>query len=190
MNKEYVDMWGAVFSRPVEIDSYRWNGWAVPYFAEEDLPELVEFMNVQEFTGAPWSLDIDGVRGSHTSEICCDWNKFAENNFVCACECDECRELWRWESLEGERVISVGGGAWCWSSSTREELANEIINAVSDQARAILWDLLAEDNHRTGNSLGGEEFILLMNSGNGWSITDSQEFERALFESAQNLAVN
>ena len=73
-----------------------------------------------------------------------------------------------------------------WSSSTREELANEIINAISDQARAILWDLLAEEINRTGIELSGEEFILLMNSGNGWSITDPQEFEDSLIESAQN----
>ena len=69
MEKKYIDMWGAFFSRPVEVDSYRWNGWAVPYFVEEDLPELIKFMNEQEFTGAPWALAGDGVRGSHTDQV-------------------------------------------------------------------------------------------------------------------------
>ena len=180
-------MWGAVFSRPVEIDSYRWNGWAVPYFAEEDLVELVEFMNVQEFTGAPWSLDLDGVRGSHTSEICCDWNKFAENNFVCACECDECRELWRWESLEGERVISVGGGAWCWSSSAPEDLAEEILNSFDEQTDNNFELLRIEEINRTQVQFSAIQFVLGLSRWNGWELTNAEEFARAVNESADML---
>jgi hypothetical protein len=188
MNEEYINMWGANFARPVLVANERWNGWVIPYFRESDLPELVEYLSVQEFTGAPFSVESFGVRGSHADVNCC--NPVVSNYLECLCVCCECVDTFEWEEFNGERVVSVGGGAWCWSSSTREELASEIINAISDKARAILWDLLLEDNHRTGNSLSGEEFILLMNSGNGWSITDSQEFERALFESAQNLAVN
>jgi hypothetical protein len=189
MNKEYVDMWGAVFPNPVLVDSERWNGWAIPYFAESDLPELVDFMNLQEFTGAPWSLDLDGVRGSHTDNVCCDWNKFAENKFVCACECDECRELWRWETLDGARVVSVGGNSWCWSSSTPEELTSEILDGLSDVAQLVFWDLLSEHNHRVGSNLTAGEFILLMNTGNGWDITPAQKFEDSLIESAKNLEI-
>jgi hypothetical protein len=176
MNYEYVDMWGAVFPHPVKIDSYRWNGWAVPYFAEENLPELVEFLNVQEFTGAPWSLDLDGVRGSHTDNFCCDWNKFAENNFVCACECDECRELWRWEDLDGERVISVGGACWCWSSSAPEDLAEEILNSLSAEDLAKLDFLRNETAHRVGGEISRAQFVFDSATGFGWSLDDFEDF--------------
>jgi hypothetical protein len=187
MYSEYVDMWGAVFPHPVKIDSYRWNGWAVPYFAEENLVELVEFMNVQEFTGAPWSLDLDGVRGSHTTEICCNWNKFAENNFECACECDECRELWRWEILDGERVISVGGNAWCWSSSAPEDLAEEILGSFDEETDNNFELLRKEEIHRTQIEFSAIEFVLELSRWNGWALDDFEEFARAVNESAEML---
>ena len=188
MNKEYVDMWGAVFGRPVLVDSERWNGWVIPYFAESDFPELVEFLNANKVTGAPYSVESFGVRGTHTDITCCDGMR--KEYLKCLCVCCECVETFNFEELNGKRVVSVGGGSWCWSSSTAEELADEILNAISDDARAILWDLLAEENHRVGSSLNGVEFILLMNKGNGWSITSAPEFENSLIESAQNLAVN
>jgi hypothetical protein len=119
MNREYVDMWGAVFSRPVLVAGERWNGWVIPYFGDEDLPELIKFMNVQEFTGAPFTVESFGVRGSHTDINCC---KSDGEYLKCACVCCECVDTFEYEQFEGARVVSVGGGAWCWSISTPEEL--------------------------------------------------------------------
>ena len=132
MNKEYVNMWGAVFGRPVLVDGQRWNGWAIPYFSEEDLPALIDFMNVQEFTGAPFTVESFGVRGSHTDINCC---KPVVSDFLeCLCVCCECVDTFEWESFEGARVVSVGGGAWCWSSSTAEEFEDSLIESAQNLA--------------------------------------------------------
>jgi len=119
MNKEYINMHGAVFGRPVLVESQRWNGWAIPYFTESDLPELMEYLSVQEFTGAPFKIESFGVRGTHTDINCC---KSDGEYLKCVCVCCECVDTFEWEEFNGERVVSVGGGAWCWSSSTPEEI--------------------------------------------------------------------
>jgi hypothetical protein len=178
MEKKFINMWGAYFSRPVAVDSYRWNGWAVPYFGEDDLPELIEFMNEQEFTGAPFSIDLDGVRGVHTDQICCNWEKFASNEYKCSCDCEECREVWGWETLDGARVVSVGGGAWCWSSDSAEELAEEILRWLERDTptKENFYALLHEETHRTRIEFTEIEFILGCSRWNGWELYEPETF--------------
>lgn len=127
MEKQYIDMWGAVFSRPVFVSSDYWNGWAVPYFTDEDLPALIQYMNEQEFTGAPYSIESNGVRGTHADVNCCE--KGDKTYLECVCLCDECVDYFPYEYFapeffEGRRVVSVGGYSWCWSITTPEELAD------------------------------------------------------------------
>jgi len=189
MEKKYIDMWGAFFSRPVEVDSYRWNGWAVPYFGEDDLPELIKYMNEQEFTGAPWSLASDGVKGSHTTEICCDWKKFESNNFKCSCTCDECEELWRWEKTNsGARVVSVGGGAWCWSDNSEEELALTILDWLRNDAptESNFDDLRFEVAYRTGALFLQKDFIIELSRNNGWELYDPEKFLASINSSVES----
>jgi hypothetical protein len=189
MEKKYIDMWGAFFSRPVEVDSYRWNGWAVPYFAEDDLPELIKFLNENEITGAPWALAGDGVKGSHTTEICCDWKKFESNDFKCSCNCDECAELWRWEKTNsGARVVSVGGGAWCWSDNSEEELAQEILEWLERDTptKENFHALLNEETHRTGKQFTEIEFVLGCSRWNGWELYDPETFLSCINSSVES----
>ena len=186
MEKKYIDMWGAFFSRPVAVSSYRWNGWAVPYFGEEDLPELIEFMNEQEFTGAPFSIDLDGVRGVHTDLNCCE--KFEKKYLKCSCECDECREVWGWETLDGARVVSVGGGAWCWSAHTAEELALNILDWLrNDAPTESNFDALRfEVAHRTGALYLQKDFIIELARWNGWELTNPEEFLKSINSSVES----
>ena len=186
MEKKYLDMWGAFFSRPVAVSSYRWNGWAVPYFGEDDLIELIEFMDEQEFTGAPFSIDLDGVRGVHTDQYCCE--KFEKTYSECSCDCDECIELWPWEEIDGARVVSVGGGAWCWSAHTAEELADEILGWMERDAPTLsnFYDLLNEETHRTGIEFTEIEFILGLSRWNGWELTNPEEFLKSINSSVES----
>ena len=185
MYKEYVDMWGAVFGRPVLVDSQRWNGWAIPYFSEEDLPELIEFMNAQEFTGAPYSIESFGVRGTHTDINCCKPNDVSSIN--CACVCCECVDTFEWEYFECGRVVSVGGGAWCWSSSAPEDLAEEILESFDEETDNNFELLRKEEIHRTQIEFSAIEFVLGLNRWNGWELTNAEEFARAVNESADML---
>jgi hypothetical protein len=186
MEQKYIDMWGAFFSRPVLVSRQRWNGWAIPYFSEDDLPELIEFMDEQEFTGAPFSIDLDGVRGVHTDQNCCE--KFEKKYLECSCECDECREVWGWEEIDGARVVSVGGGAWCWSAHTAEELAREILEWLErDAPTENNFELLREEKKdRTGADYFPIEFVLALSRWNGWNLYDPEEFLKSINESVKN----
>jgi hypothetical protein len=186
MEKKYIDMWGAFFSRPVEVDSYRWNGWAVPYFTEEDLPELIKYMNEQEFTGAPWALASEGVRGTHTDINCC--LKFEKKYLECVCDCAECVEVWRWETRDGARVVSVGGGAWCWDDNSEEELALSILDWLRNDAptESNFDDLRFEVAYRTGALFLQKDFIIELSRNNGWELYDPEKFLASINSSAES----
>jgi len=188
MEKKYINMWGEFFPHPVLVSDSRWNGWAVPYFGEDDLPELIEFMNEKEFTGAPFSIDLDGVRGVHTDQMCCDWEKFAQNDFKCSCDCEECLELWPWEEINGERLVSVGGCAWCWSANSAEELADEIWGWMERDTptKENFYALLNEETHRTGIEFTEVEFVLGCARWNGWDLTNPEEFLSCINSSVES----
>jgi hypothetical protein len=185
MNKEYVDMWGAVFPNPVLVDSERWNGWAIPYFAESDLPELVEWLSAQEVTGAPFTIEPFGVRGSHTDINCC--NPVVSDFLECLCVCCECVDTFTFEELNGERVVSVGGASWVWSSSAPEDLAEEILESFDEETDNNFELLRKEEIHRTQIQFSAIEFVLGLNRWNGWALTNAEEFARAVNESAEMM---
>jgi len=189
MENKYLNIWGEFFARPVLVSSSRWNGWAVPYFSEEDLPELIKFINEKEFTGAPFSIDSDGVRGVHTDQMCCNWEKFKTNSYKCSCECGECREVWGWETFDGARVVSVGGGAWCWDDSSAEELALNILDWLRNDAPTEKnFDTLREEHaHRTGALYLQKDFILELARWNGWELFNPEEFLKSINESAEMM---
>lgn len=186
MEKKYIDMWGEFFPHPVLVSDERWNGWAVPYFGEDDLPELIEYMSEKEFTGAPFSIDLDGVRASHTDQYCCE--KFEKTYSKCSCECGECREVWGWEEIDGARVVSVGGWAWCWTENSAEELAQEILEWLNQDAPTLsnFYDLLHEEQYRTHIEFTEIEFILGCARWNGWDLTKPEEFLSCINSSVES----
>jgi hypothetical protein len=133
-------------------------------------------MNEQEFTGAPWALASDGVRGSHTDINCC--LKFEKTYLECVCDCAECVEVWLWEKNSGDRVVSVGGGAWCWSAHTAEELAHEILEWLERDTptKENFYALLNEEIHRTKIQSTEIEFVLNCSKNNGWELYDPEAF--------------